>query len=563
MNSHTYPSDFLVIGSGIAGLTFAIKASRYGTVNIVTKKKDTDSNTNYAQGGIATVIDPGDSLENHVNDTLKAGDGLCNIDAVRIVVENAPERIRELMEWGTRFSMKSDGHGHEVLELGREGGHSQNRIVHAKDLTGRELERALLSKISSIKSIRVFEDHTAIDLLTEHQLGSAAGERARAGEPGKITCYGAYILENATGAVHLFPATVTMLASGGVGQIYQHTTNPEIATGDGIAMAYRAGAMVADMEFIQFHPTSLYLEGLKGRFFLISEAVRGEGAILTDVGGRRFMEGVHPMKELAPRDIVARAIDAELKRSGDKYVLLDISFKGREFLQKRFPQIYERCMKEGIDIAAGPIPVVPAAHYLCGGVVSDRNGRTSLENLFVSGESACTGVHGANRLASNSLLEGIVYSHRAVEYIGNNLDRLGLGGELPEFPAWNKEGTFDLEEWILIQHNMEDVKRLMWDYVGIVRTNLRLQRARRRLKLMEEEIQDYYRRSTLSSELVELRNLATVAGLIIEGAMWRKESRGLHYNTDYPRQDDSYRKNIILMSNGETLFRNLSDMLFS
>lgn len=563
MNTKKYSSDFLVIGSGIAGLTFAIKASQLGTVNLVTKKKDTDSNTNYAQGGIATVIDPGDSLENHVNDTLKAGDGLCNIDAVRIIVESAPERIRELMEWGTRFTTKADDKGQEVLDLGREGGHSQNRIVHAKDLTGRELERALLSKISSIENIRVFEDHTAVDLLTEHQLGASAGVRERAGADGSVTCYGAYILENATGAVHLFPATVTMLASGGVGQIYQHTTNPEIATGDGIAMAYRAGAMVADMEFIQFHPTSLFLEGLKGRFFLISEAVRGEGAILTDIRGRRFMEGVHPMKELAPRDIVARAIDAELKKSGDKYVLLDISFKGRDFLQKRFPQIYERCMSEGIDMATGPIPVVPAAHYLCGGVVSDSNGRSSIERLFVSGETACTGVHGANRLASNSLLEGIVYSHRAVQYIEKNLDRLGMGTPPPEFPVWNKEGTFDLEEWILIQHNMEDVKRLMWDYVGIVRTNLRLQRARRRLKLIEEEIQDYYRRSTLSSELVELRNLATVAGLIIESAMWRKESRGLHYNTDYPHQDDDYRKNIILLSNGETLFRKLSEISFS
>lgn len=563
MNAMKYTSDFLVIGSGIAGLTFAIKASAYGSVNLVTKKKDTDSNTNYAQGGIASVVDPKDTLENHIEDTLKAGDGLCNLDAVRIIVENGPEMIRELSRWGTRFTTMVDSAGREVLELGREGGHSKNRIVHAKDLTGRELERALLSKISSIPNIRVFEDHTAVDLLTEHQLGKTGGEREPLDKPGRITCYGAYILENATRAVHLFLAPVTMLASGGVGQIYQHTTNPEIATGDGIAMAYRAGAMVADMEFIQFHPTSLFLEGREGRSFLISEAVRGEGAVLTDLRGRRFMEGVHPMKELAPRDIVARAIDAELKRTGDRCVLLDISFKGRDFLQKRFPQIYERCLSEGIDIAAAPIPVVPAAHYLCGGVVSDSNGRSSIESLFVSGETACTGVHGANRLASNSLLEGIVYSHRAVQYIEKNLDRLGVGKELPEFPAWNKEGTFDLEEWILIQHNMEDVKRLMWDYVGIVRSNIRLQRARRRINLLAEEIQDYYKRSTLSSELVELRNLATVAGLIIESAMWRKESRGLHYNTDYPRQDDDYRRNIILLSNGDTFFRPLSEIRFS
>ncbi len=563
MNSATYRSDFLVIGSGIAGLTFAIKASALGTVHLVTKKKDSDSNTNYAQGGIATVMDPGDSVENHVADTLKAGAGLCNEDAVRLIVESGPERIAELIEWGMRFTTRIDEDGKEVLDLGREGGHSKNRIVHARDLTGKELERALLEKIAGISAIRVFEDHTAVDILTEHQLGFSSTDRQRSRSRDDITCYGAYILENATGDVHLFTASVTMLATGGVGQIYQHTTNPEIATGDGIAMAFRAGALVSDMEFIQFHPTSLYLEGREGRFFLISEAVRGEGAVLTNLRGRRFMEGVHPMKELAPRDVVARTIDAELKKSGDKFVLLDISFKGEVFLKKRFPQIYERCKEEGIDIARGPIPVVPAAHYLCGGVVTDSNGRSSVRNLFVSGESACTGVHGANRLASNSLLEGIVYSHRAWCHIAENRGLLASGSDAPNFPAWNKEGTFDLEEWILIQHNKEDVKRLMWDYVGIVRTNLRLQRARRRLKIFSEEINDYYRRSTLSPELVELRNLATVAGLIIEGALWRKESRGLHYNTDYPDMDDSYRKNIVMRSNGDTVLRPLSGFLFS
>ncbi len=547
MNSKVFRSDFLVIGSGIAGLTFAIKASELGTVHLVTKKKDSDSNTNYAQGGIASVLAPDDSIESHIADTLKTGAGLCNEDAVRMIVENGPSRIAELSEWGTRFSMKKDSAGKDVFDLGREGGHSKNRIVHARDLTGQEVERALLEKISTIRNITIFEDHTAVDLLTEHQLG-LDHERAQK------TCYGAYIMENSSGDIHSFIAPITMLASGGVGQIYQHTTNPEIATGDGIAMAYRAGALVADMEFIQFHPTSLYHKG-GGRSFLISEAVRGEGAILTTISGKRFMEGIHPMKELAPRDIVARTIDSELKKSGEKYVLLDISFKGEAFLRNRFPAIFQKCLDEGIDISKDPIPVVPAAHYLCGGIITDRFGRSSIKNLFVSGESACTGVHGANRLASNSLLEGIVFSHSAAEYLRTHPEILKSRDALPEFPLWNKEGTFDLEEWILIQHNKEDVKRLMWDYVGIVRTNLRLQRAQRRIKFLAEEIYDYYRRSTLTLELVELRNLVTVAGLIIEGALHRKESRGLHHNTDYPDAKDEYCANIILCAQTRPLLK--------
>ncbi len=547
MNSKVFRSDFLVIGSGIAGLTFAIKASELGTVHLVTKKKDSDSNTNYAQGGIASVLSPDDSIESHIADTLKTGAGLCNEDAVRLIVENGPSRIAELSEWGTKFSMKKDSTGKEVFDLGREGGHSKNRIVHARDLTGQELERALLDKISTIRNITIFEDHTAVDLLTEHQLG-------RDHESAQKTCYGAYIMENSSGDIHSFIAPITMLASGGVGQIYQHTTNPEIATGDGIAMAYRAGALVGDMEFIQFHPTSLYHKG-GGRSFLISEAVRGEGAILTTISGKRFMDGIHTMKELAPRDIVARTIDSELKKSGEKYVLLDISFKGEAFLRTRFPAIFQKCMEEGIDISKEPIPVVPAAHYLCGGIITDRFARSSIKNLFVSGESACTGVHGANRLASNSLLEGIVYSHSAAEYLRTHPEILKSKDALPEFPLWNKEGTFDLEEWILIQHNKEDVKRLMWDYVGIVRTNLRLQRAQRRIKFLSEEIYDYYRRSTLTLELVELRNLVTVAGLIIEGALHRKESRGLHHNTDYPETKDEYCANIILQAQSHPLLK--------
>ncbi len=561
MSSTRYISDFLVIGSGIAGLTFAIEASRLGTVNIVTKKKDFDSNTNYAQGGIASVIAESDCFDNHVADTLKSGAGLCNRAAVEILVESGPDRVKDLMEWGTRFSTVKGPSGAEQLDLGREGGHSHNRIVHATDLTGREIEKALLEKISTIPGIRVFENHTAVDLLTEHQLqrlpSSPAGWGAAA------TCYGAYILENATGLVHTFNSRVTLLASGGVGQVYLHTTNPEIATGDGIAMAYRAGALIADMEFIQFHPTSLYMENQQGRSFLISEAVRGEGAILMNSKGERFMEGVHPLKELAPRDIVARAIDWELKKSGEKCVFLDISFKGSDFLTKRFPHIHSHCMSKGIDIASQAIPVVPAAHYLCGGIVSDLNGRSSIKNLYVSGESACTGVHGANRLASNSLLEGVVFSHRAFRHLEETLPGISDRSELPEFPPWNKEGTFDLEEWILIQHNIEDVKRLMWDYVGIVRSNLRLRRACRRILLLDEEIRDYYRRSTISPSMVELRNLATVAKLIIRGAVNRRESRGLHYNTDYPDTEAGEPKSVVLRTGCEPEMVALSGISFS
>jgi len=558
MSIEVFTSDFLVIGSGIAGLTFAIKASDLGTVHIVTKKKDFDSNTNYAQGGIASVFDPHDSIESHIKDTLTAGAGLCNEAAVRILAESGPQRVQELMNWGAHFSTRQNPNGSVSLDLGREGGHSYNRIVHAKDLTGQEVERALLDEIAKRKNIRVFENHTAVDLLTQHQLKLTG---AQINSYNNIMCYGAYILDNTTGVVHLFTAPYTLLATGGIGQVYLHTTNPDIATGDGIAMAYRAGALIADMEFIQFHPTSLYQPGNKERAFLISEAVRGEGAILLNSRGERFMEKVHPLKELAPRDIVARAIDMELKRLGDQCVYLDISFKDKDFLESRFPTIYNYCLEAGIDISKEPIPVVPAAHYLCGGIVSDLNGRTSINNLYVSGESACTGVHGANRLASNSLLEGIVFSHRAFCHI-KEIFSPKQKDQLPQFPQWDKKGTFDLEEWILIQHNIEDVKRVMWDYVGIVRSNRRLERAARRIALLEEEIQDYYKRSTLTSRLVELRNLITTAKLIVQSAMLRKESRGLHYNTNYPGQDESLNGSFIISSQQQPLFMKISEISF-
>lgn len=540
MRPKKFKSDFLVIGSGIAGLAFAIKASRFGSVNIVTKKKDFDSNTNYAQGGIASVLSPEDSFEKHIEDTIKAGAGLGDRTTIELLVRTGPERIRELMEWGTQFSER-EGPGGRVLDLGREGGHSKNRIVHARDLTGQEVERALLKKVSEIKNIQLFEDHTGVDLLTEHQL------RTKKRKGSAIHCYGAYILDNTTGMVNTFNAKMTLLATGGVGQVYLHTTNPEIATGDGIAMAYRAGALIADMEFIQFHPTALYSPKQSGPSFLISEAVRGEGAILINKRGERFMENVHPLKDLAPRDIVARTIDMELKKYGVTNVYLDITKKSKKFLMQRFPHIYAQCLEEGIDMSKEPIPVVPAAHYLCGGVVSDCDGKTSIENLYVSGESSCTGVHGANRLASNSLLEGIVFSHRAYLQAENHLKKFDSASTIPAFPAWNKAGTFDLEEWVLVQHDIEDVKRLMWDYVGIVRSDKRLQKAHKHILMLAEDIHDYYQKSTISSRIVELRNLATVAKLIIKSALTRRDSIGLHYNSDHPTPG-AKKLNVVLQS---------------
>lgn len=561
MNNHKkYYSDFLVIGSGIAGLAFAIKASETGVVNIVTKKKDFDSNTNYAQGGIASVLSKEDTFEEHINDTLVSGCGLCNRKAVRVLVEEGPQRVKELIDWGARFTYSKDNQGNNILDLGREGGHSQNRIVHASDLTGKEIETALLERLSKIDNVHIFENHSAVNLLTEHQLSTKRGPGRSPAD--SITCYGAYILENSSGAVHIFNSLITIMATGGAGQVYLHTTNPDIATGDGIAMAYRAGAITADMEFFQFHPTTLYSEKKQERSFLISEAVRGEGGILINSKGEAIMENVHPMKDLAPRDIVARAIDTELKKSGAKCAFLDISFKGEEFLRRRFPSIYENCLKAGIDMSREPIPVVPAAHYMCGGIVSDLNGRTSINNLYVSGESACTGVHGANRLASNSLLEGIVFSHRAFVHSSKLIKNKLEQKDIPEFPEWSKEGTFDFEEWVLIQHNLEEVKHLMWDYVGIVRSNIRLQRAYRRIVLLEEEIQDYYKRSTLSARLLELRNLATTAKLIIKSAAVRKESRGLHFTTDYPSSTEDQKKNIIQKSGSEPEMKLIEDISF-
>ncbi len=557
MKSKIYKSDFLVMGSGIAGLSFAIRAAELGTVNIVTKKKNSDSNTNYAQGGIASVIDPDDSISEHIQDTFKSGAGLCNEKAVELLVKNGPDRIKELIEWGTKFSFSQDKEEERALDLGMEGGHSHNRIVHAFDLTGQELERALLAKINTLSNINIFEDHTAVDLLTEHQLNPG-----RCGDH-SATCYGAYVLENKKGIVHMFNAKISMIASGGAGQVYLHTTNPEIATGDGIAIAYRAGAEVTDMEFMQFHPTSLYKKNFRGRAFLISEAVRGEGAILVNAKGKRFMHGVHPLAELAPRDIVARTVDRELKISGEPCVFLDISMQDADFVKERFPFIYENCLKEGIDMTSQPIPVVPAAHYLCGGIVTDLKGRTAIKNLFAAGEAACTGVHGANRLASNSLLEALVFSNLAGNEAAKIMKEEGSAMDLPDCPPWNKEGTFDQEEWILIQHNINEIRTCLWDYVGIVRSDLRLQRARRRIDFLKDEIIDYYKRSTLSSALIELRNMATIAHLIICGAVERKESRGLHYTTDYPELSDKMKLNIFFKEGSDPIINSLEQVDYS
>jgi len=519
-------SDFLVLGSGIAGLSFAIKASDLGTVSIVTKKEKSDSNTNLAQGGIATVHDKEDSFEYHINDTIMCGAGLCKKDVVRFVVMEGPERINELVQWGVEFTRAKSGNS-SVYDLGREGGHSMRRVLHAKDLTGAEIERALHEKASKIKKITIFEHHIGIDLILESAL---TGKKD--GAPEK--CVGAYILDTYRNEIHTFRAKFIIVATGGAGKVYFITTNPDIATGDGIAMAYRAGAGIANMEFIQFHPTCLYHP--EARSFLISEAVRGEGGILKSRSGAPFMEKYHPMKDLAPRDTVAKSIDTELKKSGDEYVLLDISHRDKDFLISRFPNIYKRCLELGIDISKDPIPVVPAAHYLCGGILVNAYGETDIKNLFACGEVSCTGLHGANRLASNSLLEAVVFAHRSFVKISETYHE--TKEVTLDIPVWDPRGATESDESIVVSHNWDEIRRSMWNYVGIVRSDKRLARADRRLELILREIDEYYRNFIITPDLIELRNIATVAKLIITCARMRKESRGLHFNIDFPQKDD-------------------------
>ncbi len=516
-------SDFLVIGSGIAGLTFALKAAEFGTVIILTKKTESQSNTFYAQGGIAAVIDPRDSFESHIEDTLKAGAGICSREAVELLVKEGPQAISDLLGWETNFTRKADG----GFSLGREGGHSYNRIVHAADITGREIQRALWEKARNHPNIRTIENQMVLELITEHHLLTHSRRK-------ETNCYGVYSLDAETKKVEIFLSGYTILTTGGVGQVYLHTTNPSIATGDGIAMAYRAGAAVANLEFMQFHPTSLFHP--QGNSFLISEAVRGFGGILRNRKGEAFMTKYHDMKDLAPRDVVARAIDTEMKRLGEECVFLDVTHKEPDQIRNRFPNIYQRCLELKIDMAKEWVPVVPAAHYMCGGVKTDLWGRTTINRLYAAGEVTHTGVHGANRLASNSLLEAVVFAKRIAEDLKNRRsERLTKSWDVP---AWDDSGTMDQEEWVYLSHDRKQIRSIMWDYVGIVRSNLRLARASRRIQLLCDEIEDFYKKTVVTPELLELRNLAHVARLIVRSAQIRKESRGLHFNRDYPERDD-------------------------
>jgi len=516
--------DYVVVGSGIAGLTFALKAADKGSVAIVTKKSRADSNTAWAQGGIACVTSSEDSIALHVRDTLIAGDGLCNEEVVRSIVSEGPERIAELIALGMNFDERTTPEGGREPDLGREGGHSKRRILHSKDTTGFEIEKTLLAAVAAHPNITVLENHMAVDLITTGKLGYAMQD----------SCVGLYVFNDSTGEVETLRTDVTILATGGCGRVYLYTTNPDIATGDGVAMAWRAGATISDMEFMQFHPTCLYHP--KAKSFLITEAVRGEGGILTDEKGARFMEKYDERLELAPRDIVARAIDAEMKRTGKACVYLDISHKPAGFVRERFPTIYETCLGLGIDITSQPIPVVPAAHYQCGGVKTDMNGETTLRGLYAVGESASTGLHGANRLASNSLLEALVMAHRAEVKASRNHHRQGIEVVLPE---WRPGKVQNVDELVVIYHNWDEIRRLMWDYVGIVRTDKRLQRAATRLRNLQNEIQEFYWNFKITADLLELRNLSTVASLIVDCAISRKESRGLHYTLDYPGHDDA------------------------
>lgn len=523
-----HTTDFLIIGSGIAGLSFALKTAKHfkdASVTIITKGDKNESNTKYAQGGISTVWNKTvDSFEQHIEDTLIAGDGICDEDVVKMVVENAPERILDLIKWGTQFDKTNDG----KYSLGREGGHSQDRVLHHKDITGAEIERALIETVEQTENITFLTNHYAIDLITEHQLKKKKTKRKE-----KITCYGAYVLDEKNNSVKTFSAKATMLATGGNGQVYATTTNPVIATGDGIAMAYRAKAELSEVEFIQFHPTALYNPG-EYPAFLISEAVRGEGAILRDINGERFMHKYDQREELASRDIVARAIDSELKKSGATNVYLDCTHLNFEAFKKHFPNITEKCLTLGIDVSKDYIPVCPAQHYICGGVNVNKKAKTSLKNLYASGEVTRSGLHGANRLASNSLLEGLVFSHNALENLKKRFHKIKPQKNVP---LWNDTGVVKNMEKVLITHDRNEVKTIMSNYVGIVRSNERLLRAERKLSVLYEDNKRLYDHSELSTDLCELRNLITTAYLITQFSKNRKENKGGFYSADLIKKE--------------------------
>ncbi|HEX6915156.1 MAG TPA: L-aspartate oxidase [Chitinophagaceae bacterium] len=529
-------TDFLVIGSGVAGLTYALKTAQHfpdRKVVVITKAQADETNTKYAQGGIAGVMDEmKDSFDKHIEDTLIAGDGLCDRKVVEIVVKEGPERIREIIEWGAEFDRTSTGE----FALGKEGGHSEFRILHHKDVTGKEMERALLDTLQRQPNIQLINYCFVVDIITQHHLGYLVTRSTP-----DITCYGVYVLNLRTNAIEKIISNITLLATGGCGQVYRSTTNPRIATGDGVAMVYRAKGRIENMEFIQFHPTALYEPGVSPSF-LITEAVRGDGGILRNKDGEAFMKRYDPREDLAPRDIVARAIDSEMKIAGTEHVYLDCRHMNIEKFIGHFPNIYEKCLSIGIDVAQKMIPVAPAAHYSCGGIKTDEWGRTSIRNLYACGEAACTGLHGANRLASNSLLEAMVFGHRC--FI-DSTDRVGQIERRNDIPEWNAEGTSDPKEMILITQSLKELQLLMSDYVGIVRTDVRLGRAMKRLDLLFQETEELYKTTKVSPQLCELRNLITVGYLIVKGAQFRKESRGLHFNTDHPKKSNVLQDTIL------------------
>jgi len=520
-------TDYLVIGSGIAGLNFALLAAEHGRVVVITKKQPDDTNTNWAQGGVAAVLSPADSFEQHIEDTLAAGDGLCDRDVVELCVTEGPAQVQRLLDVGVRLARTPGGE----LDLGREGAHTQNRVVHWQDVTGQEIQRALLEAIRRSSNITVLDDHIAVDLLSMAKYG---------GDP---ACFGAYVLDRRRGEVKTILARATVLATGGTGKVYVYTSNPDVATGDGIAMAYRLGAACCDLEFVQFHPTVLFHP--HARNFLLTEAMRGEGGVLRLATGETFMEHYHPMKSLASRDIVARAIDNELKKSGADSVFLDMTQLDAGFVRGRFPNIYQRCLGLGIDITKQPIPVVPAAHYMCGGVKTDHDARTTITGLYAIGECAFTGLHGANRLASNSLLEGMVYSTRAAAAV-REAPRLRPSVVAP----WSSGDATDSNDAIVVTLNWDEIRRFMWSYLGIVRSDKRIERARRRIEILRDEIREYYIDFKITSDLIELRNLALVAHLIIESARRRKESRGLHSTLDYPNKLPEARHTEVQLTDG-------------